>query len=899
MRRTWLALIALLLTASSVGGVRADGIVRLDSLLTAAPGPRTAEIVDSLMPGARARGDSATIRILLTHRGWCEVAFLNRSRRAEDSLREALALTEAAGDSSRLCRILRWLGVAVDNQGRADEATEIYHELIAAARAQGDVHHEGWGNVGLAWRHLVTGRAVESAERYRSAIDLFEQAGEMSAKVWALNGLAMCLAKQGKVREAEAAHREVVTTARMLGDRYMEAQAENNTGVLAYERGAVDLALPCFRRARDLHLELGSRKAAASPAFNVVFCLTVMDRFDEAQAAASDLLDQAREFGWPDIEALTLKQIATLEMYRGRLQLAASVYREGLEKESLVPLKTSMELRQGLAQALTQAGRADEALAVLLEGEGMLADTSDIGLGIQMEINLGKVYLALGEDEEALTRFRRTETLAREANQTIEQVPALIGVATAQKRLGRLDEELASLRLGVSVWDSLRDIPRDPEWREHFGSFGRSLSTRLAQALLAAGEDAGAIFDEVQRFKARTLLERMLGGGEAVEVVTLERLQSEVLFEGELLLDLYLGEEESTLFAVTRNRCEAVGLPAREDLASRLRALHTLVSRPPLDRSSSSDEAVILSSTRALHDQLFGEIEDLIAASPSVVLIPDGSTNLLVTALLGGEGRVPLWTRVPSATLLAGIRSNDGGSKSEAVGGLALDGSDPSGLEELPGARSEVSHLAHRYRGVDSRALSTLDSTEITHLLPEPGGFLHLATHARIDDQNPWQSGLHLGSAGWMPAADIARSSFDARLVVLAACASASGRMNTGEGVLGLTSAFLAAGVPAVVATLWAVDDRATAHFSELFYAALAEGHGSGESLRLAQELLRSEPGMSHPFFWAGFVLVGDGEPGLALEKRSLLDREGKRAGLLLLGLGLVMLALRGARRGG
>ena len=99
-----------------------------------------------------------------------------------------------------------------------------------------------------------------------------------------------------------------------------------------------------------------------------------------------------------------------------------------------------------------------------------------------------------------------------------------------------------------------------------------------------------------------------------------------------------------------------------------------------------------------------------------------------------------------------------------------------------------------------------------------------------------------------------------ARLAVLSNCQSAGGRIVSGEGVQGLSSAFLSAGVPTVVATLWAVDDRTTAKLMEHFYEELAQGETAASALRAAQVSLSEEPRSQHPYFWAGFVLIGDGD---------------------------------------
>jgi hypothetical protein len=96
-------------------------------------------------------------------------------------------------------------------------------------------------------------------------------------------------------------------------------------------------------------------------------------------------------------------------------------------------------------------------------------------------------------------------------------------------------------------------------------------------------------------------------------------------------------------------------------------------------------------------------------------------------------------------------------------------------------------------------------------------------------------------------------------MAVLAGCETAAGRATNGEGVLGLTSAFLSAGVPVVVSSRWAVDDKVTATLMGHFYDGLARGETVASALRAAQLAVRANRRTSHPFYWAGFAVVGDG----------------------------------------
>ena len=96
-------------------------------------------------------------------------------------------------------------------------------------------------------------------------------------------------------------------------------------------------------------------------------------------------------------------------------------------------------------------------------------------------------------------------------------------------------------------------------------------------------------------------------------------------------------------------------------------------------------------------------------------------------------------------------------------------------------------------------------------------------------------------------------------LVVLSACETAAGKEMRGEGLMSLTHGFLYAGARRVVATLWRIDDRATAELMTHFYRGiLREGLSPAAALRAAQQELARDKRWSAPYYWAGFVLQGD-----------------------------------------
>jgi CHAT domain-containing protein len=144
---------------------------------------------------------------------------------------------------------------------------------------------------------------------------------------------------------------------------------------------------------------------------------------------------------------------------------------------------------------------------------------------------------------------------------------------------------------------------------------------------------------------------------------------------------------------------------------------------------------------------------------------------------------------------------------------------------------------------------------------------VHFATHAVVDSEHPELSGIALSMVdetgrpqdGFLRVSEIYRLHLAADLVVLSACETALGKDVRGEGVVGLTRAFLHAGATRVLVSLWPVEDRATADLMRRFYAGLfRDGLTPAAALRQAQDDLRRQPNRQAPHYWAGFVLQGD-----------------------------------------
>jgi len=189
-------------------------------------------------------------------------------------------------------------------------------------------------------------------------------------------------------------------------------------------------------------------------------------------------------------------------------------------------------------------------------------------------------------------------------------------------------------------------------------------------------------------------------------------------------------------------------------------------------------------------------------------------------------------------------------------------------LNPLPGAADEVRAISKYMKAdtfVDKNAQENSFKNKSSQF-----DILHLAMHTIINDSLPMFSKLVFSRPesksvddGYLNTYEIYNMKLNARLAVLSACETGSGKLQKGEGVMSMARGFIYAGCPAIVMTLWQVEDKSGVKIMEDFYYYLSKGKRKDVSLRMAKlnHLESSDPLTSHPHYWLGYVSIGNPEP--------------------------------------
>ncbi|MCB1182552.1 CHAT domain-containing protein [bacterium] len=840
--------------------------------------------VAATLPRLRAAADTLQLGRLLILQGQM-FATLGDSRRGEPPLAEGIDLARAAADTSWQLRGMRWYGVCLGYNLKHAEAEALFRDMGELARSARDSTHWGWAEAGLAFQAGRTGDVATERRHYEQAVALFRAAGDVRGEVFALNGLGTVLDREHDFTAARACYDRTLTVARGIGDTFVEALAENNLGALEYGVGDPGRAAEHFRRAYALHTAGGVLQEAVAVARNVAICLTALGDYDRALELLDDAIATCRERGFTGREYSAQTEKAIVLTMQRRPARAERLLADLIARPDPVTARDRLEAVLGRAVALAQLGRAEEAATLMLGFAGEARSLGDTFLRFEYGVRLGRLLNDTGRPDEALVRMAELEREGIAADVPTGRLVAPLEAGRAWRALARPDSALACLERAAAVWREQRGVPRDPVWRERRGEEGRRIHLELADLLLNGTPSGDAdrrlrrAYALLQEFKARTLFERMVGPqatpAQPREPTTLAAVQA-ALAADEVLLDCFLGADHSFVFAVTRTEVRVADLPPAAELAERVALFRALLGtgRPALPGRGEA----VAAGRDALRRLLLDPVADVLAGRTRLICCPDGVLNRLPEAFLAGPGVVAC--RVPSASIFADLRAGLAAAPA-AVGSvwIAGGGVDGSG-RQLAAAVREVAWLERRYA---DRAKAPLRDDDAR--LPD-GDLIHLASHVEVSDTYPWRSAVHLGGDTVVSAADIAATRRSARLAVLAGCESGGGAVSDGGGVMGLGSAFIAAGTPTVVASLWPVDDAATFRLMHGFYRGLEGGGTVAGALAAAQRELAADSRFADPYYWAGFVVIGEGNQRLDLSPA----RSSLPAGRLL-GAGALLLA--------
>jgi CHAT domain-containing protein len=333
-----------------------------------------------------------------------------------------------------------------------------------------------------------------------------------------------------------------------------------------------------------------------------------------------------------------------------------------------------------------------------------------------------------------------------------------------------------------------------------------------------------------------------------------------------VLLFYWIGEHQSYLWAITPLKMSLFPLPPGAEIDSLVQRYRKSLNGPE-DILESSKEG------RDLYHTLIAPATSLLARSMKVFIIPDGSLNSLnFETLVVDQPKPHYWIEdvdvinTSSLRVLAASFNRQEKHEPKRPRKLLLIGDSVApGKEypELPRASEQMASVARHFPDVQQQVYQRGQATPAAYLTSNPEKFshVHFVAHGTASRLSPLDSAIVLSKPAVesdsfkLYARDIIQHPLHADLVTISACYSAGERAYSGEGLVGLSWAFLRAGSHNVIASLWDVTDASTEQLMDRFYDELDQGESPDQALRAAKLSLLHGSIFHNPFYWAPFQL--------------------------------------------
>jgi CHAT domain-containing protein len=782
--------------------------------------------------------------------------------RAQSLYQEALAINRAAGDLAQSAFVLADLGRLATRRGdyphahaRLSEALRIHESSGASLEAIGTRQdlaaiEAAMGDLQSA---LVTLRRAE-----RDATGAGADRAVEAALALASADLSVQL---GTFADAQAAYDRAESVYRAIGDEHGRADAQHGRGLLLLLRDDHEGALRVLDLAVRGYRNAGDRRSVAL----TELVAGHVQREQGDTAAARRLLTDARvalrSAGDVVGEAAALHALGELAAARGTPLAAESLYRSGLERLGERPAPdVRWRLHAALGEALARRGSAQAAADELRRAIALLERVAG---GLRVEDRRAGFMADKWETWAALARIEHARGRTADAFDASERMRARQMLDMLAR--GRIP---APRPVMTREQDLRRHIAELTTAIEQAGDDARTLREPMLAAVSV--DAARAALDRAQREYAALLLEMREHDPAYAALVANEtvpwRAVAGRLRDDEVFLEYLVMDSTSLVFVVTRDTVAAIDL----DVGRRTLARLVDFSRRTIDRREGSAgstmwRAPLVTLQRHLIDPV--ERAGFLGRTRTLIIAPHAELHFLSFASLLAPGpsggflveRFQL-AYAPSAT--AWVRLAERRAPTRTRGVLAL----APRIDKLPASRAEVDAI-RTLHGRQATALTGPAASEraLREAIPRHG-ILHLATFGVLNKHNPLFSFVELSrdgdDDGRLEVHEVFGLDLAGQLVVLSACQTALGSgavadVPAGDDWVGLVQAFLHAGAGSVLASLWPVDDRATAQLMERFHRGLASGESETAALAEAQRAALRDPRTAKPFYWAGFSLSG------------------------------------------
>jgi CHAT domain-containing protein/Tfp pilus assembly protein PilF len=674
------------------------------------------------------------------------------------------------------------------------------------------------GEMGRAYYDL--GQYDNALDHYQRSIETWQETGDEQNQGRILQAMSQVHRSLGEYAQALDLLQAALVIAREVGDRPAEGTTLGDIGVIYNSQGQHLEALKYFEQALKIQKEIDYKSRVGIILANMGVAYEGLERDAEALDHYQQALSMLRPLNDRQNEAILLSNIGNVYNKQGDYAKVLEYFQQALT------IQREIGDRAGEATTLN---------------------------------NIGSVYHPLGQYDEALDYYQQALKLVKEIGFREGEAKTLTNIGMLYQSRDMIPEAIAELEKAMGVFETLRAGAGNQTARaSYIAQFSNPYDVAISM-YLQSGQKEKAFFT-TERARARAFLDSLAQGPMSLineansglsAVLDVTQTQS-LLDKKTTMLSFWTMDDSVLVFILTRTAFETVIVPV---------APSELYEKIETFRNFASTADPHPESARELYHALIDPIKDHIKNSHLIIIPQDQLHYFPFNALTDGQRYLTddyIIADLPSASTLPFIQKNAQETDGQA---LILGNSMnlPNPLGPLPFAEEEAKDTASQL-GVSVYVREAATESLVKQQASQTK-ILHLAAHGRFNRETPLSSFIALtpdqDNDGLLTVEEVYGLDLqNTELVVLSACETQIGQLTEGDEFVGLTRAFLFAGAPTVIASLWKVDDESTSLLMRQFYAHYLGGMSKGEALRQAQIDIRKD--YPHPYYWAGFVLSGD-----------------------------------------
>jgi CHAT domain-containing protein len=658
---------------------------------------------------------------------------------------------------------------------------------------------------------------------------------------------------QNDLDQAEALFRSAQTAARQLGQPLLEANALGSLGLIETRRQHYDRAIDLYNSALKFSRSLHARISEAKLLGNLGWNYLRLGDYENADSLLQQAEDLSGELDLYKDQVIWLINLGELNTILSSYPLAETYYSRALQTANKIQNNSlTAQALNNLAIISLLNGKLDQAEKCNREALKIRHESGDRLSELYSLVTDARISAAQHRFAVAETGLRNVIQKNNDPSLAWETHAELASLYVSENRPLLAETEF---RKSLELLHDARNSILQDEYRLPFLTSAAKVYTQYIDLLISQNRIREAL--QIADFsRARTLLDSLEITVPVHQDINPQQIARQA---GAVVLSYWLGPKRSYLWVVTPNRTEIFYLSPAKDIDAAVNTYARVLTGP---------RDVLLydnSSGQALYKMLVEPAQRLISPGSKVLVIPHGSLNRLNFETLIVPGENPhYWIEdalIANANSMALLeRTNK--STPQMKKGLLLIGNPVELGDEFPslaGAEKEIESIRRNFPTEDQTLITGPEATPGAYIRSRPGEYrlIHFVAHGTASRTRPLDSALILSRNGdlyKLYARDIMHERLNADLVTIASCYGSGTKVYFGEGLVGLSWAFLRAGARHVIAAQWEANDTSTPLLMNMLYSEIKEGADPIVALHNAKlKLLHAKGVFREPFYWAPF----------------------------------------------